>query len=280
MTLDTYGQVELRGLLLGTGTVYRLQGFNPFDNTVRADSQANLSQADGGYSGREYADVKQVPLRVQIDLPMFDVAGRFDAHQALLAAFAESDVDLPLRFVWAGRTLRMYGRPRLVTSDTDLLTIGINRMEAGFLAEDPRVYDDTEASNTLNLPSETGGQVLPFTLATTLTAVATVGVRSIVNEGTATATWRGIIDGPVTNPRLVNFTTGETLRIGVTVLSGQELHLDSAVRSVLLDGTASRRGFVSGQWWQLRPGNNDIGWFSDTASGTATFQVLHRNAWR
>lgn len=280
MTLDTYGQVELRGLLIGKGTVYRLNGFNPFDLTVRPDNQANLSQADGAYSGREYTDVKQVPLRVTIDLPQTDPNGRFDAHQALLAAFASSDVDIPLRFMWGTRVLRLNGRPRLVTADTELLTIGIVRCEAGFLALDPRVYSDVENVITMNLPSDSGGLVLPFTTILTLTGTLTSGTRTINNAGTATTTWRAVINGPVTNPRLVNFTSGQELRIGVTVASGRTLVLDSAVRSVLLDGTSSRRGNVSGQWWQLAPGNNLIGWFSETASGTATFQVTYRDAWR
>lgn len=285
MALTQYGQAELRGLLMGLDTVYRLSGFNPFDHTARADNQQNLSQASGAYSGKEYTDVKQVPLRVIIDLTRVgldddDEEARFDAHQDLLVAFAPSDVDLPLRFMWGGRTLRINGRPRVATADPELLTAGRVKVEAGFVALDPTIYSDDEAMVSLSLPVDSGGLTLPFTLATAINATLSSTQRIVTNEGKAQTTWTAVLTGPAVNPRLINFTTGDEFRLGLTLGVGEFVTLDSSTRSVLLGGTVSRRGVLSGHWWQLDPGDNLITWFSDTFDVNASFEITYRHAWR
>lgn len=276
-----YGQVSVRDFLMGKGTDVTLVDFDPFAMTVRSDEDA-LENAHGGYSGAEFVEPKRIPITVAITADGGgDQAGRFALMQGLLAAFAPSPVDVPLRFHYDNRIFRINGRPRAVEPRSTLLDVVLpSEIDLQFVALDPRIYSDEQVVTELSLPRDSGGRTYPYTFPYTIDATLSSGRADVVNEGTFEAPWRGLVYGPVVNPRLVNFSTGQELRVGVTVPAGRYLDLDSAVRRVLLDGTASRRGSTSGQWWQLAPGVNDIGFFADVFSEDASFQLLHRHSWR
>jgi hypothetical protein len=273
-----WGWLQLRDLLMGPGTEIIVEGFQPFDTETRSPGEAAFEQADGGYAGREYRESKRVPIRLHVDHDP-NTAEAVAVHRQILAAFAPSHVDIPLTFWWAGRLYRMYGRPRSVQHDQDLFDIGAYRLQANFLATDPLVYSDDEVVTTLGLPSDSGGLTLPATLPTSIDASLTTGTATVFNDGTANAPWRAVIHGPVTDPRLGNLTTGQELALNLTIPEGRYVDLDFKTRSVLLDGNAPRRGAVSGTWWDLAPGANEVVFNAAAYDTDASAQLIHRHAW-
>jgi hypothetical protein len=106
----------------------------------------------------------------------------------------------------------------------------------------------------------------------------------VVNSGTTGARPWFVIEGPIANPRLLNNTTGEEIRITYTLAAGQFLTVEThpARRSVLLGGTSSRWGAVDNAntaWWELAPGANDIRLLSLSFSSGAELTVNWRDTW-
>src|SRR5690554_6903050 len=157
------GQVQIRDLVMGPGTPYRIMTeFNPFNRSVRADQSGPRAWNHGAWSGVEWAAEATVPMRILVEAD--DVAGWISLHQQLMAAFApvgESATDVELRFAMGGREYMMRGRPRMVEPDLKLIGTGKSFTQAAFVALDPFIYSGTEGvAGPLNLPRYEGGLVI------------------------------------------------------------------------------------------------------------------------
>jgi hypothetical protein len=137
------------------------------------------------------------------------------------------------------------------------------------------VYIDEAEIFTLD--TATAGLALPATVG----AVVTAGRATAVNAGTATAGLRLRVDGPVQQPRVSLLDTGgvTTLRLALTLTSGQWVDVDTAARTVYLNGTASRRGAASGGWPVLGPGGGEVAFDAAVFDPAASLSVSWRDAW-
>ena len=70
------------------------------------------------------------------------------------------------------------------------------------------------------------------------------------------------IDGPVVNPAVVNFSTGERLRLTCSLSAAQYVEvLPDAGNLILLDGITPSAQFLNpsgSTWWMLRPGRSNV----------------------
>lgn len=284
--LDT--QVQVRDLLMGPGTNYGiLDDFNPFALASRADQTGKRAWNHGGWSGVEWRDEVVVPLRLRVKDPSEATLGRWlELHQQLVAAFrpvGEATADTELRFSLGGREYVMFGRPRMVEPEVTTIRSGWSVTQAAFVALDPFIYAGTETSIVnIGLPTFTGGLTVPFTVPFTIDAVAADGFASLTNEGTADTGLAIRLDGPVESPTVTLIRddgTFQALSIDVTLSAGQWLDIDTKARTVLLNGTISRRGQASGQWPILPPGTHELRWRSPNYNATAQMSVTFRSAW-
>ncbi|SCL31927.1 Phage tail protein [Micromonospora nigra] len=284
MALDER-QWQLRDLVLGPGTVYRvMDDTNPFATTVRADQGGARAWAHGGWSGVEWQAERVVPMTVLIDVGANDVGAVIDARHQLAAAFRASHTDLPLTFRLGGREYLLWGRPRMAEPRTDLLGLGRAFVRCAFVALDPMIYSSVEHEvGPVGLPTWTGGLTLPFTAPFTIGATQTGGIDELTNAGTAEVGLRLRVDGPVVQPRISitdpdDVTT--SLRIDLTVPDGQWLDIDTQARTVLLNGdlAASRRGQAVGDFPLLQPGTSSLR-FAAAEEGDGTVTVLWRDGW-
>lgn len=275
----TEGQVQLRGLVMGAGSCYQFVAhFNPFVRNNRADQSGPRAWQDGSWSGAERSEQVVIPMRM-VTLGV-GAAGWLALQQPLAAAFAPADDDVELRFVVGGSEFVMYGRPRMVQPDTRMID-GTAYVNAAFVALDPRVYSGTEHVQTLMLPTASGGLTVPITTPVTVGATVTAGRVNLTNVGTASTGLVLRIDGPATNPRvslLVGSVTS-TLRIAVTLTSGQWLDVDTAARTVYLNGTASRRGQAVGDWPILPAGTSEFAFDSAVYNAAAQVTIRWRDSW-
>ncbi|MEV6798546.1 hypothetical protein AB0M91_09380 [Micromonospora rifamycinica] len=276
------GQVQIRDLVIGPGTPYRFvrgSHFNPLARSVRADQGGARAWGHGSWSGAEWAEQAAIPMRLVV--MGVGTAGWLALHRQLLAAFAPSDVDLDLRFVLAGTEYLMRGRPRLVEPESRHVD-GHTYVNAAFVALDPAIYSGSEHSVTLGLPSTVGGLTLPTTAPLTIGATVTSGRATIVNAGTQASGLRLRVDGPVAEPRVSALVAGvaTTLRLWLTLGVGQWLDIDTAARTVYLNGTASRRGQASGGWPILPAGTPvEIAFDAAAYDPTALLTATWRDAW-
>ncbi|OKI52851.1 hypothetical protein A6A27_08140 [Micromonospora sp. CB01531] len=280
----TEGQASIRGLVMGPDTPYMLLSeVNPWTRNTRADQGGQRAWGDGTWSGAEWTDEVVVPLQILVEA---NTGGEWLAlHQQLLAAFAPSHEDVELRFVWGGVEYLMRGRPRMVDPDVTAIAYGWSVTKAAFVAQDPTIYSGEEHSVTLGLPSTSGGLTLPLTVPFTVGATVTSGRRQITNAGTKASGLLLRIDGPVPEPRVSVLTPAGTaiVRVWLTLDVGQWLDIDTASRTVYLNGTASRRGLttVEGIGWPVLPrGDAEIAFDAPLYNANAQLTARWRDSWQ
>lgn len=162
-----------------------------------------------------------------------------------------------------------------------LYNLGKAAYAVQFIAEDPRLYD----SNLLEVSFAPVGAItigvdfpidFPFTFGGGSSGSVTIG-----NAGTFQTPPFVRIDGPATNPRIQNVTTGEELKVGMTIPAGEYLEIDFAAKTIMLDGSASRYGYLTAEsvWWSLQPGANQISFFCDGQNEATQVSISWRSAW-
>lgn len=111
---------------------------------------------------------------------------------------------------------------------------------------------------------------------------ATPGAVSMPNTG-STAYWPVLrVDGPVTNPVVTEIESGAWVRFNGALASGQWLDIDTAARTVLLQGLVSVRAAVtsSGDWLSVPVGGGTITFAADDADPAAQLSVSgYQGAW-
>ncbi|MEU5965956.1 hypothetical protein ABZ777_32525 [Micromonospora parva] len=281
------GQIQVRGLVMGPGTMFEtLRGFDPWSRQARAEQGDGRAWGDGAWSGAEWTaeTVVPIPLRVK-NAADRTPGGWVAAHQLLAEAFAPSHEDLELRWCTGGTEYVLFGRPRMVEPEVATAPAGWTYTRAAFVALDPTVYSGVEHSVSLGLPSTIGGLTVPLTVPVTVDATVIAGRVTVTNAGRKATGLRLRIDGPVPEPRVSLLTDAgtATLRFWLTLTSGQWLDIDTAARTVYLNGTASRRGLTSadGGGWPILPPGGDAELAFDAAAynASALLTAFWRDAW-
>lgn len=281
-------QVQIRDLVMGPGTNYAvLNDFNPFVLQASADQSGARAWNHGSWSGVEWRTEIAVPLRLYVrDSSDRTLARWLQLHQALTAAFrpvGESTSDIELRFALGGVEYVMFGRPRMIEPDTSNINVGWSVTQAAFVALDPFIYSgDVITQSGIGLPTYTGGLTAPFTAPFTIDAVPASGVAALVNNGTAEVGLDIRLSGPVERPFVTLIRDDgsfQRLDFDVVLADGQWLDINTRERTVLLNGSTSRRGQTSGLWPTLPTGTHELRWGSATYNDTATMAVTFRAAW-
>lgn len=276
--------LEFNSLALGGETPYALvlaEGFVDLPGVRSSDRQVlrrhGLHPGDDFLLGREVTLTFEVYADTDADLATY-VAAFQDAFRP-----GRSEAPLVFQFpgVAGGNKARVNVRHRGLAAPVNLeWHYRIPRLVARLAATDPRVYANAETSASTSLPSAGGGLNFDAVADFTFGAVSTGGTITAENAGTFGTPVTFRIDGPATDPRVENLTTGESLGLDVTVADGDYLVIDTAARTVLLNGTASRySSLVSGSsFFDLEPGENELTFRAATTT-TATLTAAWRSAW-
>lgn len=262
MSLDPY-QAQLGDLVMGAGTRYQ-NSAHPTGLGVEDIRAADVAipYGPGIIAKGDHVAKRDVQLRFHIlddDGATRDPALVEQRLQALRAAWAPVTQDVALHLRVADEERILYGRPRGCIADLRKITQGRIMATCRFTGTDPYWYAVDELSADAALVEASGGLSFPATAPFTFGAGSTGNVIIATNPGTAPAPWTATLTGPITNPRVVNESTGALLELsaggGLDLLVGQTLELDSAQRSILLNGEASRYDRLSraSRWWSLPP---------------------------
>lgn len=113
-----------------------------------------------------------------------------------------------------------------------------------FDREDPRNYSQTSVTVMGNAISDVGGGLgFPFGFPFGFTPSGS-GVTAVSNAGTIETPGTFVIRGQVSNPQIMQVSTGKLIALNGELAAGSTLTLDAAARTVLLDGTADRGNLV------------------------------------
>lgn len=151
------------------------------------------------------------------------------------------------------------------------------------VSTDPYALASSESSTVVTAGGAAGeiGMTNPITNPIT-TTLSPTGQQFVVTSGDAPTWPRFRIDGPITNPQILNNTTGKLLAFAYTLGPGEYLDIRPERGRILLNGTADRYSaldFAQSSWWQLQPGSNDVRLLASAFSSPAALTVWWRDAY-
>lgn len=271
------GLGSFNGLSWGLGTKYQIIGVKGIEDLppVSASDQSK-AQTDGSFRGQDELDERTIMLD-------FLLQGTNNAdYTALVAAFnvafKRSFVnDLPLLWADNSRLINCTCRGRNHDYDTSWQATW-GKVHVLLVASDPLIYENVLNSTTLNIPAASGGLSWPLSWPLSWGS-AVSGSANFVNSGTETTYPVITFNGPLTNPSMIKNSPApaQSLTFNIVLAGGDTLVVDTAAKTITLNGTANRySSLVSSQWFGLDPGTSQLSFGALAGSGSAT--VTWRNA--
>ena len=137
--------------------------------------------------------------------------------------------------------------------------------EVPLLAIDPYRYASTATSDTGLL----------------LSGSATTVTDSTTNAGTAASRPTITIDGPATNPKVLNTTDGaKYVQANLVLGAGDTLIIDLAAKTATVASVSVLDDMdPASQWWVLRPGSNSLTYSRTAGASNSTAQIDFRAAY-
>lgn len=270
-------------LELGTGTPYIVTEWAGYGIQGLRTSDDPRPMDHGSDTGPEYLNSRVLTLKVTARGE--SASGCAGSVDALLAAwFLDSTLDgygarrqLSLKMPgYAERVL--FGRPRRNTFDMTRINGRRADGELEFFAPDPRWYSASIQSTIMNLSQAVSGRGYNRSYNYGYGGAISTDSFPAINAGTFPTLPTIIITGPVTNPSIVNTTTGLSIKFLITVDVGDTLTVNFADRTVMLNGTASRFYSKLGDFFELVPGLNSLKYVANAYSASSA-TVSWRDAW-
>jgi hypothetical protein len=231
-------------------TVYKVNEFEPFERTNRAEQTGDIAWGDGEWSGAEWRAGTVIPLRLGIHTSSWNEL--MSAWWALDAALAPVRTGSEVEVTWnaAGTEYLVYARPRKAKLRNQNGRTGKAWVEAELFCPDPAIYSATEHVEEMGMLRRIGGTPIPLTVPTTFYSVVADGEATLANTGPSPARLQLRIDGPATRPYITLATaTGAMVLNFDTVLGvGDWLDIDTATKTVILNGSISRLRDAWGDW--------------------------------
>lgn len=253
-----------------------------FDSADYRETERDHEGDDGGYMDAEFEKGRNVSLTGTL----YALTGSFEEYvDALKENWAPSRTPIPLYFESPGVGERLvYVKPLGVKYDwTSLRRLGQADIQFRAFAEDPRIYDNTLLSEQINLGATvfTGrGYNHGFNFG--YGGVSTVSDGTFVTVGGNRPTPPTFtIYGPVTNPQILNDTTGQLMKFNITLGVGETLVIRPQYKTVKLNDATNRRNvLLAPVWFYLPEGQTFIRYRAESSDPTSKLIIEYRNAWR
>jgi hypothetical protein len=270
-------QFQINGLTIGAGTPYLIMGVTGLGQPDVRSSDLDKSTEDGSYYGVDTYQARTIGITLSIKgTSAVDALAKVKALSAAWqlngATVQPLVVQLP-----GGVPLTSNGRPRRY-DDGDLakLKTGLVEVTLEYYAADPILYsgaNSAQATFAAVLPGRTYPATFPRSYGG-----GSSGTVTVANSGDYAVKPLVSIYGPATNPFVSNDTTGKRVTLSIVLASTDRLDIDMAAKTVMLNGTASRRSSVVGipQWWSITPGSNTLRYGAD--SGTGSYAVVNASS--
>jgi hypothetical protein len=229
---------------------------------------------DGVYVDTHFASGRTIVVNANLYADPSDPDTLLDSLRADYA----SDVVRPFYFQLPNQALRFVNCQGggLVYDLEGNRRTGMTPVQFTLLAADPYVYAYPPAVSAVSVPTLTTIGT-GFNIAFNLAFGGTIPFfgATVTNGGTHTAYPLITITGPVTNPVLSDSYSGITMSFSITLAAGDVLVIDCRQKSVVLNGTVSRRTTMAGlQWISIPAGVSDTIFFTaDSGTGSCTVQL-------
>jgi hypothetical protein len=277
-------RVDLGNIPLGgvdaNGTDWSLQSMEGWDSPDVRSEYTEREADHGAWASPVYFGARPITLAGTVTAP--DRISLESALEQLRSAASLTDTTLVVYEVATPKqaTVRRSGKPLFAYVTDRIATYSVM-----VTAADPRRYSTTLSTGTAGLPSTTGGLTPPVTFPITFSATTVSGSIAAVNVGTFETRPVLTITGPVVAPSIAALYSDGTVRqliYTLDLVSGDVLVIDTDARTAVLNGTVSRRRFltVPAGWPAIPAGQSVTYQFqSSTYNATATLAATWRSAW-
>jgi Phage tail protein len=283
------GQIQWAGLLLGPGTAYGidssgLTGWEDLPEIQSAD--ADRPTDHGAWPGARYAKSRLIGGQVWL-LPDADggEGAVLETVRTLRHALALRDEERWLAVRVHGETLAVRARvnQRVVPTDQTYATQGVAKAAVQWIAADPRRYQPTQRLASTPPPEPEVGLAWPLVWPLDWGQATSTGDVTAENDGSAPAHPLITFQGPCTTPSVTEQSTGRRLRYDITLAAADQLVVDTAEGTVVLNGTASRRYAATAdsgpeELFTFDPGVSELSFRADVSQPEARMTVTWRSA--
>ncbi|MGW4505686.1 phage distal tail protein [Streptomyces sp. NPDC004436] len=272
------GSIAL-GMVDTGGVAWHLQALEGWDGSDLRSEYSPREADHGAWGAPVYLRQRPIVLKGKVEAP--SLATLDAAVEQLIAAVALTDTTLTVYESTPKRaTVRRSGSP-LIQPITDRVA----EYSLMVTAADPRRYSTVLQSKSTGLPSATGGLTVPVTVPFTINTTITGGAFTLVNEGSIETRPLFTITGPAAMPVIVcEQQDGTTMQLAYsdTLGTGDTLAIDTDAHTVTLNGTVSRRRYLSAQpaWPTITPGGSlAVQWTASAYHASALLTGTCRSAW-
>ncbi len=274
MSAWTGSYASIDGLILDGvdefGVKWGISEIDGWGSTSPTLEVVQKARGGGGWSGDSYGGPRTVAISGWLKAPTELLAA--DAADRLIAAVGRDERILSMvedgraRWVAARRSGRV-----LVTKRRP----GYSTWSIQVSADDWRKFGAALQGST-GLPASSGGLTVPFTVPFTIASTLTAGRVVLENTGKEVGPVSIRIDGPATGPIVTHIGSGLSLVFASSLVmaAGDWLDIDMEKHSVMLNGQASRQGYVTSRGWsQFEPGVNQWGFSASSFTSGALMTV-------
>lgn len=278
LSQDLTFQLDTTGVTLNTDSVglpfVDIDEVVGFDSGPFRETQREHEGQDGGFMDAEFLSGKDVILNGTIYTDGTNMETFLDS---LKYNFRPRTTTIPFYFKPPGKNERViYVKPRgVVYNWNQLRRTGCAAAQFRMYAEDPRTYASAVQSTLVAV----GSTIVPgrsynkhYNFGYGGTTVIPDGA-TLTNGGNKDAPLTVTMVGPLTNPQLVSDTAGKTINFAITLLNTDTLVVDMLRHTIVLNGSANRRGIIDNpNWFFLAPGDNIVRFRAQSGTGTATYK--------
>lgn len=242
-----------------------------------------VGYGDGAFSGNDFFTGRTLTFTLQT----FPTAGgntAFANYQLLKAALLpQSSGTTPLQFRLAGSNAqRINARVRTSITPVDPnFTFGMITSQWTFFCPDPKFYDDTLQTTVITINNAIGRGYNRVYNKLYGGGTANTAYTSVVNAGWANSYPLITITGPITNPTVGNYTSGQFISLTGTFTATDVLVIDLASKLVTKNGLTARNLITgSSTWFNATAGASQFylnG--TGTTAGVTTATIAYRNAY-
>ncbi|WP_426365536.1 phage distal tail protein [Streptomyces sp. E-08] len=279
------GQIQWAGLLIGPGTPFNVDrsGLQGWEDLPEYDSSdADRPTSHGAWPGSRYAKPRKISGTIVL-MPEYD--GATEAIRALRQSLALLDEERWLTVRLHGELLAVRARiaQRVVPADQGFATQGSSKMSIQWLASDPRRYTVNEQSASTTPPQPETGLTWPLVWPLNWGQAKSTGDAVAENTGSAATHPVIVFRGPCSMPTVTERVSKRRLRYAIDLAAGDELVVDTANGTVMLNNTASRRHTAMAdsspeELFLLEPGRTELSFRPDAATPEALMTIRWRSA--
>lgn len=250
------------------------------DSADVRESADDLVEMDGGIHGSFYYGRRPIVLNGQLAPPVSTIDRNTKASKLRRASNALRQ-DAILKWTPDGG-VEQFCRVR---RQAPLRITGgwVKNFQLPLVSADHRVYSTALTTVSVDASgTESSGRAYPKDYPVDYGLSPGAGEITIDQQGDSDSPAVIRVYGPGVNPQITNTTLGQTISLLYTMSDGEYLSIDTANRTILLNGATNRYSaldFDNTEWWFLIPGTNllTLRYFSYSAG--AKMEVDYRDAW-